>query len=615
MSNEPSEDLGNVTAGNGEDDRGVANAFKALELSNPPALGSQPRISTCPKTVELGEQARDSGYGSATSTPDPKETTNPLHKPRQIPLIRRLGLFVSNKAMETGTRRRFLEVQLEIERMLLEFMRKLKSVPGRYKPVAIRPMMLGETETDTNAKAYMVVICSEDIKRKVQDFFDESLVKSLCEPGDDDVPSFKALVIGHSIRLRAATSDIDVQCCAMECQDYDYIRTFCGMPIRLCDELGHSRKATFGGIVKVTSTAGEFQLYGLTAGHVIRDQRVVTEEADPSLLVLNSSDLTRTQTMEVPENQTRTASPTMSNISQSEFDRWCFHPEQSIGKVLDGNWTKTMADEEQNHMKPCLDWALFELDAYRPNQLSFNGRENSRDDLHLPLSTKDPSQTDIRVSMLCASQGVKEGLLSTTRARVLLDPGDSFIDAYTLSLDHSEVSDGDSGSWVVDELHLDVYGHVIADDVFGDAYVIPMNDILADIQRCLDVESVDLPTRLDMTVTAMEQQPDLFPERNANDRPNSELVDGGPGDIHCFSYASTSYLHMSDEELAEKSNLFTVRINRPRDHFPPPPSRCASANHDSGYSSLNVTPQVTPPMFDPDSEDEDGLPEDFSKNE
>ena len=69
------------------------------------------------------------------------------------------------------------------------------------------------------------------------------------------------------------------------------------------------------------------------------------------------------------------------------------------------------------------------------------------------------------------------------------------------------VSDGDSGSWIVDELRLEVHGHVVADDVFGDAYVIPMNDILNDIQRCLGAKSVDLPSRIDIISMAAQQQP------------------------------------------------------------------------------------------------------------
>ncbi|KAG6368781.1 hypothetical protein INS49_002995 [Diaporthe citri] len=453
-------------------DREVASSFKALELSNPPALDSKPCISTSTKTVELDEHARDSGYGSATSTPNPKDTAIPLRKPGQIPLIQQMGLCISNKAMEPKAKRRFLEVQLEIEKMLLEFMRKLKSGPGMYKPIAIRPMMLGKTDSDADAKSYMVVICSENIKRKVQDFFDEPLVKSLCEPGGDDEPSFKVLVIGHALRLRASASDISVQSVPMH-SFYDAKRTFCGMPIRLCDERGYSRKATFGGMVKVISTDGEHQLYGLTAGHIIRDGQITTEVDDTIMDTWDGSSLVDLDLSQA--NHTRTGSPAVSDDNdQNGLDDWCLRNQQHLGKVLNTGRRETLVDEDQSQRKPFLDWALFGLNVHRPNQLAYHGREHSQGDLHLPFSIIDPRKSGIPVTMLCASQGAKRGMLSTTRARVLLDPGASFTDVYTLSLEGSEISDGDSRSWVVDELRLEVYGHVVADDVFGDVYAIPM---------------------------------------------------------------------------------------------------------------------------------------------
>lgn len=53
---------------------------------------------------------------------------------------------------------------------------------------------------------------------------------------------------------------------------------------------------------------------------------------------------------------------------------------------------------------------------------------------------------------------------------------------------------GDSGSWVVDASTYEVYGHVVATDAFGEAYVIPLRDTLRQMKKQLDVESVSLPT-------------------------------------------------------------------------------------------------------------------------
>lgn len=441
MANDNSEDLASLEAKN-EDNREVANASKALEVSEPHLPSSQPGTSSSIKTGDSGEHAPDSGYGSVTSTPESKDTTNSPRKPSQIPFVQQLGLCVSKKAMEAGAKRRFLEVQLEIEKMLLELLRKLKSGIGRHKPVAIRPMMLGKTEEDIDANCYMVVICPDNVKRKIQDFFDEDLVRSLCEPGEDDVPSFKVLVVGHALRLRASLSDITVQCGAME-DSYDGTKTFCGMPIRLRDGLGHSRNATFGGVVKIKRADGShYELFGLTAGHAIEHQQVVPSEDESALFNLNSTDLLglslNQELIEASEHQTRTASQPINNdISLDDSDQWYSSNQHNLGALLNTDRGSLVGDGDPSRMRPSLDWALFALNTFRPNKLPLVAGGNSGGDLHLPSPTRNVTEDEICVSMLCASRDVKRGLLSTTRVRVLLDPGGSFTDAYTLLLEDS----------------------------------------------------------------------------------------------------------------------------------------------------------------------------------
>jgi hypothetical protein len=56
------------------------------------------------------------------------------------------------------------------------------------------------------------------------------------------------------------------------------------------------------------------------------------------------------------------------------------------------------------------------------------------------------------------------------------------------------VCEGDSGAWVVHSAEPALYGHVVATDAFGDAYVIPAIDTLENIRKCLGAVSVQLPT-------------------------------------------------------------------------------------------------------------------------
>ncbi|KAH8773329.1 hypothetical protein BGZ57DRAFT_763572, partial [Hyaloscypha finlandica] len=65
---------------------------------------------------------------------------------------------------------------------------------------------------------------------------------------------------------------------------------------------------------------------------------------------------------------------------------------------------------------------------------------------------------------------------------------------HNIPADHfPEVCDGDSGAWVVYQAGLQVYGHVVATDILGDAYVMPAVDTLDEIRDCMGAKFVRLP--------------------------------------------------------------------------------------------------------------------------
>jgi hypothetical protein len=67
------------------------------------------------------------------------------------------------------------------------------------------------------------------------------------------------------------------------------------------------------------------------------------------------------------------------------------------------------------------------------------------------------------------------------------------------------VCDGDSGTWVVHSNSPEVYGHVVATDLFGDAYVVPMLDTFDDIRKHLGADYVGLPKAGDFPVRLCDQ--------------------------------------------------------------------------------------------------------------
>lgn len=69
---------------------------------------------------------------------------------------------------------------------------------------------------------------------------------------------------------------------------------------------------------------------------------------------------------------------------------------------------------------------------------------------------------------------------------------------------------GDSGAWIADDITNELYGHVVADDVFGRGYVVPIHDSLEDIKNRLGVDSVLLPPKIDILAFNLES-PATYP--------------------------------------------------------------------------------------------------------
>ncbi|PVH97228.1 hypothetical protein DM02DRAFT_685698 [Periconia macrospinosa] len=57
---------------------------------------------------------------------------------------------------------------------------------------------------------------------------------------------------------------------------------------------------------------------------------------------------------------------------------------------------------------------------------------------------------------------------------------------------------GSSGSWVIDKDSCEIHGHAVADDAFGDIFVVPIRDIFADIDKVKGVKAVTLPSDIDV---------------------------------------------------------------------------------------------------------------------
>jgi len=87
---------------------------------------------------------------------------------------------------------------------------------------------------------------------------------------------------------------------------------------------------------------------------------------------------------------------------------------------------------------------------------------------------------------------------------------------------HVGIVDGDSGSWVVDPISHEVFGHAVASDILGDVYVVPIRDTFDNIKQSLGVSEVTLPTEDD--IRHAERQRNLEAARDLSEGPKLSKI-------------------------------------------------------------------------------------------
>jgi hypothetical protein len=239
----------------------------------------------------------------------------------------------------------------------------------------------------------------------------------------------RILVVPREAQLTHSLSDIEV------CRNKT--TTLCGAPILLVNKsedarLGNSRKATIGGIIKITNADGTTKLCSMTAGHVLDDWQNSSVDAAISCSD-RTSETDSFQDLDEPK-------PSSSRQTEIEYQNvlrgaWDFADTDSFGKV-DGGGPNGSSD---NSIQPSHDWALFTTKLNMPNELCalkspgcFERRElkqAARPTFHGGLS--EP------VILIGGSNGPKRGELSSLMSRILIGSSGNFVDAYILTLNEN----------------------------------------------------------------------------------------------------------------------------------------------------------------------------------
>ena len=303
--------------------------------------------------------------------------------------------------------------------------------------MATRLMMMGTSRED--AGTHIAVFCQPEQRDLIQRFVKSDDVKSMCQPSEPGVPSFKVAVIGNAPRLRLQKSFIDVVTDVAHTIPGAQVETLCGVPISFQHRSGQKMNATFGGIIKVLTKDGEIRHYGITAGHALQqfeNEIPVTEEVggaacEPSEPADGQKEKPG---LEADDSDEIELDPFMINgphrlETQTEPESWSFYNPVVLGSIIIHPTDESIP--EGLFPRQCYDWALFETAVYEMNKIPTDKKAR------IVLSKRSPGSTGNRsVFMIGGSHGLRTGQLSSGPSRILVGTGEEFVDAYLMTMDN-----------------------------------------------------------------------------------------------------------------------------------------------------------------------------------
>jgi hypothetical protein len=317
-----------------------------------------------------------------------------------------------DKTPDEFTEQRFAEVLPVIET-------SLKSIPNRRCP-SIRLIFLGKDDADVTP--YIAIFCNEKDFKRVRHKVGSPRVKTLCESGD---LIMGILVIPREARLTLGPSNIEV------CRNK--ATTLCGAPILLVNKSddAHSddyRKATIGGMIKITTADGESKLYGMTAGHVLDGWQNTSVDATNSSRAGTSETCSFQDLDEFKPSSFRQTEIEYQNILRGAWD---FADADAFAKINDCRANRS----SNNNAQQSHDWVLFTTKSSMPNELCALKSPGCFERRELKQAACPTFHGGISepVIMMGGSNGPKRGELSSIMSRILIGSSGTFVDAYILT--------------------------------------------------------------------------------------------------------------------------------------------------------------------------------------
>jgi len=386
---------------------GKAMSLQPLESPVPHPGTTAPRKYTDNGSVvdsaynSTAESSSNTTASYASRTSPPSESNR-----RRIPGT---DLFLFRTGGNEEALRHYESISPTIEGLLCRSITELGYDPSCT--MIMRLAVVGNTQE--NARFCLLVFGKPELEDSIRAFFGSASIAPLLNPGYIGVPNIPPIFIARDPALRCSVVDVGL-CCPVPQSS----ATYCGFPIVLRASQASSgqtltRKATFGGIIKIIDLQGDSQLYGITAGHAVQEllQHSEWPTASTALFASSSTDASVTSTY--------------------------WHEKHTVGHILDHS---QLPGVSAGRATPLYDWALFTTASPRPNQAHNAGKAaemlNSSHDILAAEKPRFYSGVSDTVIILDGTSGTRHGEMSSLPARIWIAQSKSFVDAYSLELSY-----------------------------------------------------------------------------------------------------------------------------------------------------------------------------------
>jgi hypothetical protein len=422
----------------------LAEAVAALNVRQPsPASASVALPSAKDAASNVGSYGSDSGYATQSSTPvkDPFVNQHSAHDSFSRLFLRQglyprkpVKLLPFDKPIPQLTQNRFQNLRELHSDNLIKLTRGLPRCQG----IIMNLKVLGETES--SAEPWVFIQCDKVVAGKVSNFFKQSFVKSDFKPEKPDAytPYFQICVCPFPPKLYAGTerSAIGISGDPGElhwvyCENsLEHTATSCGMGIQICGAStpGMVRNATLGGLVKVLNEKGKFDVFGITAAHILdqlqsdEDEENVDHQGEcDDDLDGNFSDDGDLYELDSSPFSSQISKDVKQSTGTGHSNEWGF--QSRIGYVH-----KTSNDNSPDERN--LDWALIAIRdqfLYKPNII-----HDYQDITKIVKSGTTRGERPVVFSTSSTYEGF--GTLAGSWSYLMLAPGKSLIRTYLLTL-------------------------------------------------------------------------------------------------------------------------------------------------------------------------------------